>query len=163
MAVTGGDREVLRAPATQPVVDTVTPSTPPAPTTPTTSRAHGAKPRTPVTTAPVTAAAPTLTTGAPVVTVPPAAPAVTPAATTTDAVAAPTTSTYTSIGGSITVRLADRRISLDGAPNATSGWSTRIDDDGPDRVRVRFELDDRRSEIRVDLEDGRLVQQIIES
>ena len=38
-----------------------------------------------------------------------------------------------------------------------------IDDNGPDRVRVRFELDDQRSEIRVDLEDGQLVPEIIES
>ena len=42
------------------------------------------------------------------------------------------------------------------------GWSYRVDDDGPTRVRVRFERDGQRSEIRVDLEGGGLVPEIIE-
>ena len=68
-----------------------------------------------------------------------------------------------SIGGSITVRVADGQISLVGDRRTpTAGWSTRIDDNGPDRVRVRFELDDRRSEIRVDLIDGEPVERITE-
>ncbi len=47
-------------------------------------------------------------------------------------------------------------------PSPSSGWTYRIDDDGPTRVRVRFERDGQRSEIRVELRDGRLVPEIIE-
>ena len=55
------------------------------------------------------------------------------------------------------MRLADGRIVLAGDPVASDGWTVRIDDNGPTRVRVRFEAGSQRSEIRVDLEDGSLV------
>ena len=59
--------------------------------------------------------------------------------------------TFDSSGGSITVRLAGGAIALAGDPSPSAGYSVRIDDNGPDRVRVRFESDAGRSEIRVDL------------
>jgi hypothetical protein len=107
------------------------------------------------------------------------APASVPATTTTDTAAsttAPTTTAlattapptsaastitpFTSVGGSIEVRLADGRIDLAGDPVASDGWTVRIDDNGPTRVRVRFEDGSRRSEIRIDLEGGSLVPRI---
>ena len=45
----------------------------------------------------------------------------------------------------------ERRVALVADPVPSGGFSVRIDDNGPDRVRVRFEKDDQRSEIRVDL------------
>ena len=93
-----------------------------------------------------------------------------PATTTTDVVVdptvppatspmpppAPTPARYDSTGGSISVRIAGGVLVIDGEPRPAPGWSVRVDDDGPTRVRVRFERDDRRSEIRIDLVDGRL-------
>ena len=73
-----------------------------------------------------------------------------------------TTMTYDGIGGSITVRLSGGTLTLVGAPSPTPGYTTRVDDNGPDRVRVRFERDDVRTEIRVDVEGGELVPEIIE-
>ena len=49
------------------------------------------------------------------------------------------------------------------APTPSPGFTPSVDDNGPDRVRVRFERDDQRTEIRVDLEDGRLVPRIDEN
>ncbi len=74
---------------------------------------------------------------------------------------APTT-TFSSAGGSIVVARAGGAISLAGDPVPSVGWSVRIDDDGPTRVRVRFERDSRRSEIRVDLRGDELVPEVIE-
>jgi hypothetical protein len=72
-------------------------------------------------------------------------------------------SSYEGIGGSITVRLSGGTVTLASAPTPSPGFTVRVDDDGPDRVRVRFERDDERTEIRVELEDGRLVPTIEES
>ncbi len=60
------------------------------------------------------------------------------------------------------MRLAGGAIALAGDPSPRAGYSVRIDDNGPDRVRVRFESDAGRSEIRVDLQGGELVPEIIE-
>ena len=72
----------------------------------------------------------------------------------------PTPARYDSTGGSISVRMDGGVLAIDGEPRPTPGWSVRVDDDGPTRVRVRFERDDRRSEIRIDLVDGRLEPRI---
>ena len=85
------------------------------------------------------------------------APVTTTTTTAPPTSAAPTITPFSSVGGSIEVRLADGRIDLAGDPVASDGWTVRIDDNGPTRVRVRFEAGARRSEIRVDLEDGSLV------
>ena len=77
--------------------------------------------------------------------------------------AAPSASTYTSAGGSIVVTLANGAVSLADDPSPSPGWSYRIDDDGPSRVRVRFERDGQRSEIRVDLQGDQLVPDITEA
>ena len=69
----------------------------------------------------------------------------------------------TGIGGSITVRLSGDTLMLATAPTPSPGFTASVDDNGPDRVRVRFERDDQRTEIRVDLEDGRLVPRIDEN
>jgi hypothetical protein len=124
LAVTSvtGDDQVVRTPATSPVVDTTT--LPP--------------------TAPPTTLAPSTTSPS------------------TTEVTAPTLVTYDSTGGSITVRLAGGAITLAEDPVAAPGFSVRIDEDGPDRVRVRFERDEQRSEIRVELENGVPVPEIIE-
>ncbi len=72
------------------------------------------------------------------------------------------TETYDGIGGSITVRLSGGTVALVGDPSPAPGYTTRVDDNGPDRVRVRFERDDARTEIRVEVEGGELVPEIIE-
>ena len=155
ITVAGGGRETVRAPATQVVVPTTAPSSPPAPTealtTPTTVPSAPGPTSTPV--MPAT----TLETTAGQTTSP-------PVATTAPPVIAPpaSTSTYNANGGAITVRLTGSQIALASDPVPTSGWSGRIDDNGPDRVRVRFEMGDQRSEIRVDLVDGQLVPRITE-
>ena len=78
--------------------------------------------------------------------------------TTTGPAATPVTRTYESVGGSITVRLADGRIALVGEAAPAAGFTAHVYDNGPDRVRVRFESDADEAEIRVDLIDGRMVR-----
>ncbi len=78
--------------------------------------------------------------------------------TTTGPAATPVTRTYESVGGSITVRLADGRIALVGEAAPAAGFTAHVYDNGPDRVRVRFESDTDEAEIRVDLIDGRMVR-----
>jgi hypothetical protein len=73
-----------------------------------------------------------------------------------------TTTTFAAIGGSIVVRLAGEAVALDREPSPAPGWTVRIDDAGPTRVRVRFERDGQRSEIRVEVRDGELVPQVVE-
>ena len=98
------------------------------------------------------------------------APDTAPAAPTTQAPtsAAPATtptssrSTFSSAGGSIAVTLVGGTVTLDRDPSATDGWSFRVDDDGPTRVRVRFERQGQRSEIRVEVHGDALVPEIIE-
>jgi hypothetical protein len=78
--------------------------------------------------------------------------------TTTGPPATPITRTYESAGGSITVQLADGRIALVGEAAPAAGFTAHVYDNGPDRVRVRFESDTDEAEIRVDLVDGRMVR-----
>ena len=137
VAATGDGRPSVRTPATAPVASS------PAPSTPEPVRTAVVDPIVPATTATAVVADPT---------VPPAAsPVPTPA---------PTPARYDSTGGSISVRMDGGVLAIDGEPRPTPGWSVRVDDDGPTRVRVRFERDDRRSEIRIDLVDGRLEPRI---
>ena len=56
----------------------------------------------------------------------------------------------------------DDTISLLGEPQPAAGYSVEVEDNGPDRVRVRFESGERRSRITVELIDGALVPQIDE-
>jgi cytoskeletal protein RodZ len=70
------------------------------------------------------------------------------------------TETYESVGGSMTVRLAGGRIALVGDPEPAAGFTPHVYDNGPDRVRVRFESATDDAEIRVDLVDGRLIPTI---
>jgi hypothetical protein len=173
LTFTGDERTVLRTPATAPgaaagpTVGEAPTTGPPVSAVPATATTTSAtrpttSPPAPGSVPPVTSPEPTATTvPSPTVT----APATTATSTTTATTAAvPPTSTYpyTSVGGSIVVRLRDGGIALDGTPAPAPGWLVRIDEDGPDRVRVRFELDDRRSEIRVDLDDGQPVVEITE-
>ena len=53
-------------------------------------------------------------------------------------------------------------IRLLGEPEPSGGYSVEVEDDGPDRVRVRFESGERRSRITVELIDGTLVPRIDE-
>ena len=78
--------------------------------------------------------------------------------TTTTARPAATARTYESVGGTITVQLADGRIALVGDPAPAAGFTPHVYDNGPDRVRVRFESATDDVEIHVDLVDGRLVR-----
>ena len=139
-----GDRATIRSPATAPTAapTLATSTTEPTPTAP------------PVTTSPATST---------IATLPAAPPATLPAAPPTVPAAVPTTETYEGIGGSITVRLSGNTLMLATAPTPSPGFTASVDDNGPDRVRVRFEGDDRRTEIRVDLEDGRLVPRVDEN
>ncbi len=81
-----------------------------------------------------------------------------PRRTTTTTRPAATPRTYESVGGTITVQLADGRIALVGDPAPAAGFTPHVYDNGPDRVRVRFESATDDVEIRVDLVDGRLVR-----
>lgn len=117
------------------------------------------------TVAPTTAATPAPSPAAVTTTLPPSSTvtAVAPPASPTTEPASPSpTTTYSSNGGSIVVTHAGGAISLARDPAPTDGWSFRIDDDGPTRVRVRFERDGSRSEIRVDLRGDELVPEISE-
>ena len=156
-----GDEQVVRTPATSPTVPaTVTTALPAPPRTRVdTTIATTVPPGTPTIVAPNP---PVATTVAPQSSAP-TEPAATPAPSTAPPpTSSATVTVYDSSGGSITVRLAGGAIALVGDPSPRAGYSVRIDDNGPDRVGVRFESDAGRSEIRVDLEDGRLVPEVIE-
>jgi hypothetical protein len=152
-----GDQATVRTPAVSPTLGpTIAPSTVPA-TTPTPTTPPAPTTATPATIAPATIAPTTV----------PASTATLPASTATLApVSVPpstvTTATYQGVGGSIRVRLTGGTVMLAADPSPVPGYTTRIDDNGPARVRVRFERDDERTEIRVDVEDGRLVPTIDE-
>lgn len=83
-------------------------------------------------------------------------------ATTTTVAAAPQTATYTSIGGSVTVRLQNGALSLVSATPA-AGFTIDSSTNRADRVEVRFRNDDHDSRIRIDLVAGLMVDQIIEN
>lgn len=72
------------------------------------------------------------------------------------------TRSYESIGGRITVRLGARVVGLVSF-ETTTGFTARIDDDGPERVRVRFESPDHESRIEVEAVGGDLVPRIDEN
>jgi hypothetical protein len=96
--------------------------------------------------------------------VPSTAPGTAPAATpgTTAASTAPTppsSSDYSSAGGSITVRVADGRVSLVRSAPAP-GYTAEVHDDGPTRVEVRFSDGKTEWRIRVDLTNGVLVSEV---
>jgi hypothetical protein len=147
-----GDRATIRSPATAPIPAPPLATSPsPTSTVPT--------PTEPTPTAPPLTTSPATSTIAPLPATPPAT---LPAAPPTVPAAEPTTETYEGIGGSITVRLSGDTLILATAPVPAAGFTASVDDNGPDRVRVRFERDDQRTEIRVDLEDGRLVPRIEE-
>jgi hypothetical protein len=149
--LTGDSSGTVRTPAAS--IDgpaTVGPST----VAPTPRRATAPPTSVPRVAPPRTSAPPA--TGAPT-TAPPTSPP-----TTSPPAPSPTTTTFSSAGGSIVVTRSAGSISLAGDPAPSVGWSVRIDDDGPTRVRVRFERGSRRSEIRVDLRGDELVPEIIE-
>ncbi len=75
---------------------------------------------------------------------------------------APATQTFSSVGGSITVRLADGALSLLGTTPAP-GFAEEIEDNSSERVRVRFRDDDRSSRIEVRVEGGQMVHDIDEN
>ena len=59
-----------------------------------------------------------------------------------------------SAGGSIEVEVSPSGLRLVGQPEPAAGYTVEVEDDRPDRVRVRFESGDRRSRITVELVDG---------
>jgi hypothetical protein len=71
----------------------------------------------------------------------------------------PVERSYSSSGGSVTVRLADGQVSLVSS-SAAPGYAAEVHDNGPTRVEVRFS--DGRTEwrVRVDVVDGQLVPEI---
>lgn len=144
--VLGDDRQTVRTPAA---------ATGPASSGPATTVAS-------TTSAPVTTVTPTTNTVPPPTPTAPSLPA-SSAPSSSPTTVAPTVARYDSVGGSISVRVVDGVVRLDGDPMPSSGWTYRVDDDGPDRVRVRFERDSERSEIRVELVGGQLLPEIIEN
>ncbi len=156
----GGDEPVVRTPATAPAP---TPAPAPAPSPPPSS--EETLPTSPPLTAPAPTVVPPPATVAPMVpptvapTVPEGAPPVPPAPPASTDIGP---RTYSGIGGSITVAVTDGRLGLVGAPSPAGSYATEIQDNGPDRVRVRFDDGQRRTEIRVDLENGTLVPRVDE-
>jgi hypothetical protein len=139
---------------THDVIDT----TPPADTTPTpvTTVPTVNPPTATSTTAPATTAPPPPET---TVVVPPTTPAPTPPTTPTTSVPGtpPGTLTYSSVGGSITVLWDGVALDLQTTAPA-AGFDAEVEDDRPDRIRVRFRGPggDVRIELRV--EDGQVVR-----
>lgn len=74
---------------------------------------------------------------------------------------APVTRTFSSTGGSITVRLAGGALSLVGSSPA-DGYTAEVEDDRPDRVRVRFRGESRSTRIEVRLVGSEMVPDIDE-
>ena len=77
---------------------------------------------------------------------------------TTAAPAAPSTKTYPSAGGSVTVKLENGALSIV-STNVASGYTEERHDTGPDRVEVRFTSDKTEWRIRVDLVNGEMVEE----
>jgi hypothetical protein len=160
------------APIDSSVDTTAPPTTDPAPTTPAdmidTTPPVDTSPS-PVTTVPTVNPPTATSTTAPATTAPPASdttvfvppttPAPTPPTTPTTSVPGtpPGTETYSSAGGSITVQWDGVALDLQTTTPA-AGFEAEVEDDRPDRVRVRFRGagGDVRIELRV--EDGRVVR-----
>ena len=85
----------------------------------------------------------------------------TPTSPPTTAPPAPQNATYGGIGGSVTVRLANGALSLQGT-SAASGYSTEIKQNRADRVEVIFTDGDHETKIRVDLVNGSMVPRVDE-
>lgn len=71
---------------------------------------------------------------------------------------APVDKTFSSAGGSITVRMQNGSLSLVGNPSPASGYSYEIRKNGGARVEVRFDNGSGTVDIRVDLINGQMVQ-----
>ncbi|MBI5089872.1 MAG: hypothetical protein HZB15_13700 [Actinobacteria bacterium] len=82
----------------------------------------------------------------------------TPTTTPTTAPPAPVQETFFSVGGSITVRLANGSLSLVGSPSPAAGYEVNIEKQDPDEVEVRFESSDTHVTIRVRLIAGQMVR-----
>ena len=78
-----------------------------------------------------------------------------PATTAATESAAPTTRTVQSPGGAVTVRVAPGVVEFVGAVPAP-GFRVEVDDAGPSRVRVEFESEVARHEVRIEWESGEL-------
>ena len=83
-----------------------------------------------------------------------------PAAATSAAPVAPTTHTYASSGGTVTVKVDNGAALSIVSTQAASGYSEERHDTGPDRVEVRFTSNTTEWRIRVDLVNGQPVEQI---
>ena len=77
---------------------------------------------------------------------------------TSTAPVAPTTHTYSSTGGTVTVKLENGALSIV-STQAAAGYSEERHDTGPDRVEVRFTNDKGEWRIRVDLVNGQPVEE----
>ncbi|MGH9133365.1 MAG: hypothetical protein ACRDZZ_05465 [Ilumatobacteraceae bacterium] len=130
------------------VADTTTPASPAS--NPATTVPSGATATTTPAVAPATTAAP-----------PPSTPATTPATTTpgstTPAEPQPFTETYTSAGGSITVRFDGAALNLEDVA-AADGFDPEVEDERADRIRVRFRGDSGDVRIEIRLQDGQVVR-----
>ena len=127
-----GGQEVVRSPATPP--PPVVTTVPPASTTPAPS---------------TVTASPTTVIGT-----------VTPTPPTT--VTFGRRAGFGSLGGGITVEKVGDRIRLVGQPEPAEGYAFEVEDNGPNRVRVRFDNGERRSRITVELVDGAWVPRVDE-
>ena len=138
----------------QDVTATTTPTPTPTSLAPTTTAAAEIPPPATASTtiAPLTTAPAATTT----VVAPPTSPPPTAPTTTVAPAPEPITQTYSSAGGSITLRWDGAALTLlDVTPAA--GFDSEVEDERPDRIRVRFEGDgDFRIEIRV--VDGQIVR-----
>ena len=81
------------------------------------------------------------------------------ATATSAAPAATTTQSFSSDGGTITVKLENGALSILSS-QAAAGYSKELHDTGPDRVEVRFTNDKGEWRIRVDLVNGAMVPEI---
>jgi hypothetical protein len=75
--------------------------------------------------------------------------------------APPVTQTFSSVGGSIDVTLADGAISLASSTSA-DGFTQEVHDNGPTRVEVRFSSNGVEWRIRIELVNGILTSEITE-
>ena len=170
ISVTGDDGDERLIPATvpttaqPPTIATPTPTTAPAPTStaapatrPPAAAATTSPATQPATTPPPTVAAtnPPPTTAAPTTVAPTALPP-----RTDPQPAAPETRTFSSGGGSIEVRRDGEALALASPPAPAGDYTSRVEDEGPDRVRVRFCGQDDSYRITVTVEGGEMVPEI---
>lgn len=100
-----------------------------------------------------TTTATTTTTTTPVTT--PTTTSPPPPTTTTSAPAAPAVTTYTLIGGQVTISALEPDVGLVAAV-PTAGFSAEIDESGPGEVEIEFESSDHQSSFRARWKDGAL-------